>query len=279
MSEEIIFLKQFSEKISEISNWYIEKYPIQNLWDIEKEIHVDFEQTHEEHLFQLNNFPNFSTYPYKNKYKRSFMVIKHIFSNEKFSKNEKITMLKKLDLSLEKSIFGYKNHISEERDKIYRETCEEFSINFDYLSNLDNDNEEACEIINRALNENKLYLWFKDFADMLNQNDKEVTLVRNNLQEIITDLISIETIKPKRLPKQTKYSLSHTVYIFDLLRDVELISSSVTNKVISESIQDLTGFSSKQAINQFGENANQEVYEKLKSETIELLEKILNRLR
>ena len=103
--------------------------------------------------------------------------------------------------------------------------------------------------------------------------------MRSNLQEIITELISIEPIKLKRKPNQTNYSLSQTVYIFDLLRDIELISSSVTNKVISESIQELTGFSSKQAINQFGENADQEVHEKLKSETIELLEKLLNRLR
>lgn len=279
MSDELIVLKQFSEEISEISNWYNEKYPTQKLWDLEQKIHGNYGQTEEEKLYQLKNFPNFTTFLYTNKYNRAFLVIKHILSNEEFSKNEKIIMLKKLDLNLEESIFGNRNHVSEGRDKIYRETCEEYSIDFDYLSKLDRDNDEAFEIIDRALNENMLYQWFKDFAAMLSQNDYEISLVRSNLQEIITELISIEPIKLKRKPNQTNYSLSQTVYIFDMLRDIELISSSVTNKVISESIQELTGFSSKQAINQFGENADHEIHEKLKNETIELLEKLLNRLR
>lgn len=279
MSEELIILNQFSEEISEISKWYIEKYPTRNLWDLENKIHGEIGQTEEEYQYQLKNFPNFTTIPYVNKFKRAMMVVKHILTNEEIGKNEKIIMLKKLDLNLEKSHMGYKNQVSKERDKMYRETCEEYSIDFDYLFNIESDPSEASEIIDRALNENKIYLWFKEFAAMIDLNDSEMSMVRSNLQEIITDLISNETTKTKKKPNQNKFSLSHTVYFFDLLRDIEFISSSATNKSISDSIQDLTGFSSKQAINQFGENADKEVNDKLKTETIELLEYLLNRLR
>ncbi len=105
---------------------------------------------------------------------------------------------------------------------------------------------------------------------------KQLIASKYYLQGSLNNLKENKVKKVSKSTKITSYSLAITTHLFELIRNENIITSS--NVKLSESIANLTGFSKKQAVNQFSENAKKENASKLNAQTKALLEKLLKRL-
>ncbi len=94
----------------------------------------------------------------------------------------------------------------------------------------------------------------------------------------LTTNSSLPVYKKKEI-RPTKFNQFQTTFIFNMLRNKNLISDSVNNKLLSQAIEMLTGYSNLQTVKFFSKMADDEEIQKQKKELVELLESILSELK
>ncbi len=89
-----------------------------------------------------------------------------------------------------------------------------------------------------------------------------------------------QKIDPKKpvKTKNTEFNQYQTVMLFNLLRELSFFDKNLTNTVLGETINMLTGFSHSQTVKYFSELSDEDRYSKNKVELKKLLEAILHKL-
>lgn len=94
----------------------------------------------------------------------------------------------------------------------------------------------------------------------------------------LTTNSSLPVYKKKEI-NPTEFNQFQTTYLFNALRDKKMISNSVNNRLLSQTIEMLTGYSNAQTVKVFSKFNDKEEVNKQKEKLIVLLESILKDLK
>lgn len=249
----------------------------------QEEIERDDKQREFDETYNSENF-DYIYEDYRNQYYDNATIIDHIASDDTFDLDEKMQKLGELGVGIE---FDAMSRISKlekindwiERNKndaldclvVYDEEGSPHPSKY-YLKGerdlqwlLDN-----CIVRKREFISNQQYKHFYELTS------RQLIASKYYLQYVMLNLKGNKRTKLRKNTRITSYSLAITTHLFDLLRDENIISA--TNINISDAISLVTGFSNKQAANQFSDNLKKGNTEKLNAQLKALLETLLKRL-
>lgn len=250
----------------------------------QNEIEDDKRQIELNNKFNKDHF-NFLYVNYRDQFVEYTQIIDFIVSDDTYRTNDKYDKLVELGIEIEieaMSNISKIDPISKELDQLSQEALNCLVVYTDngdcYPSKYYFKGESDDEwLIDNCIVEKIEYRQYQQQIYYHQLISKQLIASKYYLQSSLSNLKENKVKKVSKSTKITSYSLSITTHLFELLRDENVIATS--NVKIAESIANLTGFSKKQAINQFSENAKRENASKLNSQTKALLEKLLNRLK
>lgn len=235
------------------------------------------------------NFPG-TSHIYINYFRINKFVIDYIVNEENMENNKRIEILTNFSLELEKLVYNshqrkdsylnkyielnnaYVEEFYKLNGKIYSDDPEEqFELyaDFEFQDKLENE-------LGAYLNSKSDYLSYKYLITIDEMELVDLNKSKYYLSDTIFSLKHPKKERRKKNSATTNLGLNSTVLLFDLLGRENVISTHQSN--ISEAIEIMTGYSSKQANNAFGKIKKLDTRKLHKDEVQKLLETILKKL-
>lgn len=280
---EEIEIKDHDEKIREL-NYYNVPLNLSN-----NQLNVLRKYRDEDWEFGQKNFPG-APHAYSNILRNNKFVIDYIVNEESLNNECRIEILINFSHIIESVVFNtyqrsdnelskyielrnlYTDEFYKLHGKIYSDEPNdqyELEIDLDFQLKLDNEFDDY-------LDSKSDFFYFKDIIQINRLELFELNKVKHYLSDTIFALKNPKKEKRKKNSNSTNLGLNSTVLLFDLLSRENAINDHQAN--ISEAIEIMTGFSSKQASNAFGKIKKPDIRKLHKEEVKKLLETILKKL-